>query len=118
MTSFSILYSRFKGDLVTQTLGAMAVETLKPGDRVLIAEACTHHPIGEDIGRVKIPRWLTQYVGGQLDFTTRAGAGFSRRPVAVQTGHPLRRRACGIAGNAQPHSRNAAKPACPSPITA
>jgi hypothetical protein len=41
---------------------------LKPGDRVLIAEACSHHPIGEDIGTVKIPRWLTQYVGGKLDF--------------------------------------------------
>jgi len=47
----------------------MAIEELKPGDRVLIAEACTHHPIGEDIGTVKIPRWLTQYVGGKLDFT-------------------------------------------------
>ncbi len=73
MTSFSILFARFKGDLVTQTLGAMAVDTLKAGDPVLIAEACSHHPIGEDIGRVKIPRWLTQYVGGKLDFTILAG---------------------------------------------
>jgi [FeFe] hydrogenase H-cluster maturation GTPase HydF len=73
MTSFSILFARFKGDLITQTLGAMAVDTLKPGDKVLIAEACSHHPIGEDIGRVKIPRWLTQYVGGKLDFTTLPG---------------------------------------------
>lgn len=76
MTSFSILYSRFKGDLVTQTLGATAAETLKPGDGVLVAEACSHHPIGEDIGRVKIPRWLTQYVGGKLDFTTVQGQDF------------------------------------------
>ena len=76
MTSFSILYARFKGDLITQTLGAMAVENLKPGDKVLIAEACSHHPIGEDIGRVKIPRWLTQYVGGKLDFTTIQGQDF------------------------------------------
>jgi [FeFe] hydrogenase H-cluster maturation GTPase HydF len=76
MTSFSILFSRFKGDLVTQTLGAMAVESLQPGDKVLIAEACSHHPIGEDIGRVKIPRWLTQYVGGKLDFTTVQGQDF------------------------------------------
>ncbi|MBM4102422.1 MAG: [FeFe] hydrogenase H-cluster maturation GTPase HydF [Planctomycetes bacterium] len=73
MTSFSILFARFKGDLVAQTLGAMAIESLKPGDKVLIAEACSHHPIGEDIGRVKIPRWLTQYVGGKLDFTTLPG---------------------------------------------
>jgi [FeFe] hydrogenase H-cluster maturation GTPase HydF len=76
MTSFSILYSRFKGDLITQTLGAMAVENLKPSDNVLIAESCSHHPIGEDIGRVKIPRWLTQYVGGKLNFTTVQGQDF------------------------------------------
>lgn len=73
MTGFSILFARFKGDLTMQTLGAMAVDTLRPGDKVLIAEACGHHPIGEDIGRVKIPHWLTQYVGGKLDFTTVQG---------------------------------------------
>jgi [FeFe] hydrogenase H-cluster maturation GTPase HydF len=76
ITSFSILYSRFKGDLISQTLGAMAVETLKTSDNVLIAESCSHHPIGEDIGRVKIPRWLTQYVGGKLNFTTVQGQDF------------------------------------------
>lgn len=76
MTGFSVLFSRFKGDLVTQTLGAMAVETLRPGDKVLVAEACTHHPIEEDIGRVKIPKWLTDYVGGPLDFTTVQGQDF------------------------------------------
>lgn len=68
MTSFSILFARFKGDLDTFVEGAMAIESLKPGDNVLVAEACTHHPIGEDIGSVKIPRWLTQYVGGKLNF--------------------------------------------------
>ena len=68
LTSFSILFSRFKGDLIEQVRGAMAVDELVAGDRVLIAEACSHHPIGEDIGRVKIPRWLTQYVGGKLNF--------------------------------------------------
>ena len=68
LTSFSILFARFKGDLITQVQGAMAVDTLKTGDRVLVAEACAHHPIAEDIGRVKIPRWLTQYVGGKLQF--------------------------------------------------
>lgn len=76
ITSFSILFSRFKGDLICQTLGAMAVDRLKAGDNVLIAEACSHHPIGEDIGRVKIPRWLTQYVGGKLNFTTVQGRDF------------------------------------------
>ena len=76
MTSFSVLYSRFKGDLVAQTFGAMAVENLKPNDNILVAEACNHHPIGEDIGRVKIPRWLTQYVGGKLNFTTVQGQDF------------------------------------------
>lgn len=76
LTSFSILFSRFKGDLVSQTLGALAIDRLKAGDRVLIAEACSHHPIGEDIGRVKIPRWLTQYVGGKLEFTTISGKDF------------------------------------------
>ncbi len=56
--------------------GAVAIDRLKPGDPVLVAEACTHHPIGDDIGRVKIPRWLTQYVGGKLDFTTVQGHDF------------------------------------------
>jgi [FeFe] hydrogenase H-cluster maturation GTPase HydF len=76
LTSFSILFSRFKGDLVTQVMGAKAVDGLRTGDRVLIAEACSHHPIGEDIGRVKIPRWLTQYVGGKIEFDHRAGHDF------------------------------------------
>jgi [FeFe] hydrogenase H-cluster maturation GTPase HydF len=76
MTSFSILFARFKGDLVTQATGALAVDDLRAGDRVLVAEACSHHPIGEDIGRVKIPRWLTQYVGGRLDFTHTQGHDF------------------------------------------
>jgi [FeFe] hydrogenase H-cluster maturation GTPase HydF len=76
LTSFSILYSRFRGDLLTQVEGTLAIDTLKTGDRVLIAEACTHHPIAEDIGRVKIPRWLTQYVGGKLEFTHVQGHDF------------------------------------------
>lgn len=76
LTSFSILFARLKGDLSSQARGALAIETLKPGDRVLIAEACTHHPIGEDIGRVKIPRWLNQKVGGALHFETAQGRDF------------------------------------------
>lgn len=76
LTSFSILFARYQGDLTEMVQGALAIETLKSGDRVLIAEACTHHPIGEDIGRVKIPRWLTQYVGGKLDIQVYAGHDF------------------------------------------
>lgn len=76
LTSFSILFARYKGDLVEQVRGAMVVERLRPGDRVLVAEACSHHPIADDIGRVKIPRWLTQYVGGALRFTHVQGHDF------------------------------------------
>ncbi|NUQ63104.1 MAG: [FeFe] hydrogenase H-cluster maturation GTPase HydF [Pirellulales bacterium] len=76
MTSFSILFARQKGDLSQFVQGALAIENLKPGDRVLIAEACSHHPIGEDIGRVKIPRWLKQYVGGDLAINTTPGHDF------------------------------------------
>jgi [FeFe] hydrogenase H-cluster maturation GTPase HydF len=76
LTGFSILFSRLKGDLVAQVEGALAADRLVPGDRVLVAEACTHHPIGEDIGRVKIPRWLAQHVGGPLEFETVQGNDF------------------------------------------
>jgi [FeFe] hydrogenase H-cluster maturation GTPase HydF len=76
MTSFSILFARQKGDLRQFVEGALAIERLRPGDRVLIAESCAHHPIGDDIGRVKIPRWLTQYVGGELRIDTTQGHEF------------------------------------------
>jgi [FeFe] hydrogenase H-cluster maturation GTPase HydF len=76
MTSFSILFARFKGDLQTFVDGARTIDELEPGDKVLIAEACTHHRICEDIGQTKIPRWLTQYVGGKLDFTFTQGHDF------------------------------------------
>ncbi|MCG8400556.1 MAG: [FeFe] hydrogenase H-cluster maturation GTPase HydF [Firmicutes bacterium] len=73
MTSFSILFARYKGDLATLVAGALAVDELQPGDPVLIAEACTHHRVADDIGTVKIPRWLRQNVGGQLDFHWSSG---------------------------------------------
>ncbi|MGA2080183.1 MAG: [FeFe] hydrogenase H-cluster maturation GTPase HydF [Holophaga sp.] len=76
MTSFSILMSRFQGDLTEQVRGALGIERLKGGDTVLMAETCTHHPVGEDIGRVKIPRWLTQYVGARLEFRHVQGRDF------------------------------------------
>ena len=76
LTSFSILFARFQGDLNEMVRGAMAIDKLKTGDKVLIAEACSHHPIGEDIGTVKIPRWLTQYVGGKLQIDNSRGHDF------------------------------------------
>jgi [FeFe] hydrogenase H-cluster maturation GTPase HydF len=70
LTSFSILFARYQGDLNEFMRGAMAIDDLHDGDKVLIAESCSHHPSGEDIGRVKIPRWLRQFVGSalQIDF--------------------------------------------------
>lgn len=76
MTSFSILFARHKGDLVELVRGALAIDDLRAGDTVLICEACSHHPIGDDIGRVKIPRWLRQYVGGDLQFRHYQGHDF------------------------------------------
>ena len=76
MTSFSILFARFKGDLAGFVRGTLAIEDLRPGDHVLIAEACSHHPIEDDIGRVKIPGWLTEYVGGKLEFSSVQGHDF------------------------------------------
>ena len=76
MTSFSILMARFQGDLAEQVRGTLAIERLAQGDHVLVAETCTHHPIGDDIGRVKIPRWLGQYTGASLRFTHVQGRDF------------------------------------------
>jgi [FeFe] hydrogenase H-cluster maturation GTPase HydF len=73
ITSFSILSARQKGNLGGLVAGVEAVKDLKPGDRVLIAEACTHHPQADDIGRIKLPRWLNEYVGGELRYDTAAG---------------------------------------------
>lgn len=76
MTTFSILMARFKGDMLGLAEGAGAISRLQPGDRVLIAEACSHHALADDIGRVKIPRWLRQFAGGHLDIEVRSGKDF------------------------------------------
>jgi [FeFe] hydrogenase H-cluster maturation GTPase HydF len=76
LTSFSILMARYKGDLNSLVNGARAIDTLKIGDKVLIAEACTHHPLEGDIGREKLPIWLQEKVGGKLDITVCAGSSF------------------------------------------
>lgn len=78
LTSFSILFARHKGDLETFVKGVKAIDTLKPGDKVLIAEGCTHHRQADDIGKVKIPRWLRQFVGGELVFEWVSGGTFPR----------------------------------------
>lgn len=84
LTSFSILFARHKGDLNTLVAGAKAIEKLKPGDRILIAEGCTHHQQADDIGKVKIPRWLRQAVGGELQFDWTAGNQFPRDVAKYQ----------------------------------
>lgn len=76
LTTFSILFARAKGDLVDAARGAHVIETLKPGDRVLISESCSHHAMEDDIGRVKLPRWLTKHVGGELAVDVCSGRDF------------------------------------------
>ncbi len=76
LTSFSILMARYKGFLDHAMEGMHAVDSLKDGDRVLIAEGCTHHRQCEDIGTVKIPRWLREYTGKELIFETVSGREF------------------------------------------
>jgi len=72
-TTFSILFARFKSDLVQMARGAASIESLRPGDKILILEGCTHHAIEDDIGRVKIPRWLKQYTGADLKIDVFSG---------------------------------------------
>ncbi len=76
LTSFSILMARCKGDLALTVAGAAAVRNLKDGDRVLIAEGCTHHRQCEDIGTVKIPRWLAESTGRTLQYDFCSGVEF------------------------------------------
>ncbi len=76
MTSFSILFARLKGDLDEFVRGVGTVDRLCAGDRILVLEACSHHPIGEDIGRVKIPHWMRQHTGVDLEFTHLQGHDF------------------------------------------
>lgn len=76
LTSFSILFARQKGKLEEMVRGALAIDRLQHGDKVLIAEACTHHNQADDIGTVKIPRWLRQATGKQLQFEFASGMNF------------------------------------------
>jgi [FeFe] hydrogenase H-cluster maturation GTPase HydF len=89
-TTFSILFARLKGDLPKLAAGATAINRLKDGDKVLIAESCSHHAAEDDIGRVKIPRWLRQYCGCDLQIDIYAGRDFpenlSEYSLVVQCG--------------------------------
>lgn len=76
LTSFSILMARYKGDLETNVKGARTLEKLRDGDKVLISEGCTHHRQCEDIGTVKMPRWIQEYTGKQLEFHFTSGTEF------------------------------------------
>lgn len=76
LTSFSILFSRYKGDLKTQLLGVKTLDQLQDGDVILMAEGCTHHRQCDDIGTVKLPRWIREYTGRELHFETSSGGGF------------------------------------------
>lgn len=76
LTSFSILMARYKGLLSTAVQGVAAIDRLQSGDRILIAEGCTHHRQCDDIGTVKIPRFLKKYTGKELIIETSSGVGF------------------------------------------
>lgn len=73
LTSFSILFARYKGDLISLIKGAKKLDSLKDGDKILISEGCTHHRQSDDIGIVKIPRWIRQYTGKNITFEFSSG---------------------------------------------
>lgn len=75
-TTFSILLSRLKGDIVEMTKGALAIDRLKKGDKILISESCSHHAIDGDIGRIKIPKWIQKYLGHEIEIAVCAGRDF------------------------------------------
>ena len=76
LTSFSILMARYKGNLPEQVKGAARLSKLKDGDRVLISEGCTHHRQCNDIGTVKLPRWIGDFSGAKIAFSFTSGGGF------------------------------------------
>lgn len=76
LTSFSILFARYKGNLEAAVRGVTALDRLKDGDTILISEGCTHHRQCDDIGTVKIPRWIREYTGKEIRFETTSGTEF------------------------------------------
>jgi len=81
LTSFSILLARQKGNFEAYLKGTPHIDQLKDGDRILIMESCTHHSTCDDIGRVKIPRWLQEYTGCELEFDVVPGLAEPPRPI-------------------------------------
>ena len=76
LTSFSILFARYKGNLKTVVNGARTLDTLEDGDTILISEGCTHHRQCDDIGTVKLPRWIQNHTGKHLNFEFTSGTEF------------------------------------------
>lgn len=76
LTSFSILFARYKGDLETLVKGAAALKNLKDGDKILISEGCTHHRQCGDIGTVKLPKWITEFTQKNITFDFTSGGDF------------------------------------------
>lgn len=76
LTSFSILFARYKGELKPYAEGVKALETIQDGDRILISEGCTHHRQCDDIGTVKLPRWIRAYTGVEPEFSFTSGVEF------------------------------------------
>ena len=76
LTSFSILFARYKGDLAAVVKGVTSLDTLEDGDAILISEGCTHHRQCDDIGTVKLPRWIREYTGKEIRIETTSGTEF------------------------------------------
>lgn len=81
LTSFSIMLARFKGDFDNYLKGTPKISELKDGDRVLLLESCTHHVSCDDIGRIKIPRWISNFTGKKIDYDVVAGLDKLPRPI-------------------------------------
>lgn len=81
LTSFSIMLARFKGDFENYLKGTPRISDLNDGDRVLLLESCTHHVACDDIGRIKIPRWITKFTGKKIEYDVVAGLDILPRPI-------------------------------------
>jgi [FeFe] hydrogenase H-cluster maturation GTPase HydF len=82
LTGFSVAYARMRGPFDEYVKGARKIADLKDGDKILILESCTHQVSCEDIGRFKIPRWLMEFTGKQLEFDVLAGLNEIKTPIA------------------------------------
>ncbi len=107
LTSFSILFARYKGSLESVVKGAKALDSLQSGDSILISEGCTHHRQCDDIGTVKLPRWIKNYTGKQFDFKFTSGGEFpddlSQYKLIVHCG------GCMLNGREMKHRQKSAK---------